>query len=264
MTDSRELVPADEERLAHFMATARMIPPHLQKSTADCLLVIRQAIRWHMDPFAVAQECSSIQGKVMYGGKLVAAVINTHANLKEHLSYRYHGKGDARAVTVSGHIEGEEQPRTIRVALKDAKTTNKVWQTQPDQQLAYHGARVWARRHAPELMLGVYSPEEFPQPAPKIEAIVKPEYDDTIPNFEDEDSAPGPTMQLPEAGPPAPPAQDSAPPGQGGAGESVLKIAEIKARQGRDALMAYTENLTVEDRRIVAAKIDHLKALYPK
>ena len=169
MTDSRELVPADEERLAHFMATARMIPPHLQKSPADCLLVIRQAIRWHMDPFAVAQECSSIQGKVMYGGKLVAAVINTHANLKEHLSYRYHGKGDARAVTVSGHIDGENEPRTIRVALKDAKTTNKVWQTQPDQQLAYHGARVWARRHAPELMLGVYSPEEFPQPAPKTE-----------------------------------------------------------------------------------------------
>jgi hypothetical protein len=248
MTDSRELVPADEERLAHFMATARMIPPHLQKSPADCLLVIRQAIRWHMDPFAVAQECSSIQGKVMYGGKLVAAVINTHANLKEHLSYRYHGKGDARAVTVSGHIDGEDQPRTIRVALKDAKTTNKVWQTQPDQQLAYHGARVWARRHAPELMLGVYSPEEFPQPAPKTEAIAKPD----------------PTTLSPEAGPPAPPDKAATPPGQGGAGEAVLKIAEIKARQGRDELMAYTETLNMADRRIVAAKIDHLKALYPK
>ena len=37
---------------------------------------------------------------------------------------------------------------------------------QPDQQLAYHGSRVWARRHAPELMLGVYSPEEFDEPQP--------------------------------------------------------------------------------------------------
>jgi hypothetical protein len=39
-----------------------------------------------------------------------------------------------------------------------------VWQTQPDQQLMYHGVRVWARRHTPELMLGVYSPEEFDEP----------------------------------------------------------------------------------------------------
>jgi hypothetical protein len=93
-----------------------------------------------------------------------------------------------------------------------------------------------------------------------VKAAPKPAYDDAIPDFED--SAPDPTLS-PEAGPPAPSAQDSAPPGQGGTGESVLKIAEIKARQGRDALMAYTENLTVEDRRIVAAKIDHLKALYP-
>jgi len=40
-----------------------------------------------------------------------------------------------------------------------------VWQTQPDQQLMYHGVRVWARRHTPELMLGVYSPEEFDEPS---------------------------------------------------------------------------------------------------
>jgi hypothetical protein len=92
---------------------------------------------------------------------------------------------------------------------------------------------------------------------------VKPAYNDAIPDFED--SAPDPTSVIPEAGSPAPPATEvSTPPAQGGAGESVLKIAEIKARQGRDALMAYTENLTVEDRRIVAAKIEHLKALYPK
>jgi hypothetical protein len=98
---------------------------------------------------------------------------------------------------------------------------------------------------------------------PAVKRAAKPSYDDAIPDFDAEDSAPD-TLS-PEAGPPAPPATvASTPPGQGGAGEAVMKIAEIKARQGRDALMAYTENLTVEDRRIVAAKIDHLKALYPK
>jgi hypothetical protein len=44
-------------------------------------MVIQQAVRWQMDPFAVAQECSVIQGKLMHSGKLVAAVVNARGNL---------------------------------------------------------------------------------------------------------------------------------------------------------------------------------------
>ena len=172
------LVPAtmtEAMRLADMMATAKLVPKDLQKSPADCLMVIQQAIRWDMDPFAVAQECSVIQGKLMHSGKLVAAVVNSRGNLIERLSFTYDGTGDARIVTVSGRLQGEASARTVSVRLGEAKTNNRVWQTQPDQQLAYHGARVWARRHTPELMLGVYSPEEFdepkrtpPKPAPNV------------------------------------------------------------------------------------------------
>lgn len=161
------LVPAnmaEAMRLAEMMATARLVPVGLQKSPADCLMVIQQAIRWDMDPFAVAQECSVIQGKLMHSGKLVAAVVNARGNLIERLSFTYDGTGDARTVTVSGRLQGESSARTVSVRLGEAKTNNKVWLIQPDQQLAYHGARVWARRHTPELMLGVYSPEEFDEP----------------------------------------------------------------------------------------------------
>jgi hypothetical protein len=161
------LVPAnmaEAMRLAEMMANAKLVPKDLQKSPADCLMVIQQAIRWDMDPFAVAQECSVIQGKLMHSGKLVAAVVNARGNLAERLSFAYDGNGDARTVTVSGRLQGEASARTVSVRLGEAKTNNRVWQTQPDQQLAYHGARVWARRHVPELMLGVYSPEEFDEP----------------------------------------------------------------------------------------------------
>jgi RecT family len=171
------LVPATMEeavRLAELMASAKLVPAALQKSPADCLMVIQQAIRWQMDPFAVAQECSVIQGKLMHSGKLVAAVINARGGLAERLSFTYEGEGDDRSVVVSGRLSGEAEPRTVTVRIKDARTANKVWQTQPDQQLMYHGSRVWARRHAPELMLGVYSPEEFDEPAPLSSAAKKP------------------------------------------------------------------------------------------
>lgn len=151
-------------KLAEMMAGAKLVPAALQKSPADCLMVVMQAVRWQMDPFAVAQECSVIQGKLMHSGKLVAAVVNARGNLDERLSFGYDGQGENRTITVSGRLQGETAPRTVKVRLGDAKTSNKVWQSQPDQQLMYHGCRVWARRHTPELMLGVYSPEEFDEP----------------------------------------------------------------------------------------------------
>lgn len=151
---------AEAMKLAEMMASAKLVPVALQKSPADCLMVIQQAVRWQMDPFAVAQECSVIQGKLMHSGKLVAAVVNARGNLEERLSFSYAGEGDKRAITVSGRLRGESAARTVAVKLGDAKTANSMWQKQPDQQLMYHGTRVWARRHTPELMLGVYSPEE--------------------------------------------------------------------------------------------------------
>jgi hypothetical protein len=153
-------------KLAELMATAKLVPVGLQKSPADCLMVVQQAVRWQMDPFAVAQECSVIQGKLMHTGKLVAAVVNARGNLTQRLSFEYSGEGDGRTIIVSGQLQGEPAPRTVEVVLKNARTANKVWSSQPDQQLMYHGVRVWARRHTPELMLGVYSPEEFDDPAP--------------------------------------------------------------------------------------------------
>jgi hypothetical protein len=171
------LVPtnfAEGMQLANMMAGARLVPAALQKSPADCFMVIQQAIRWDMDPFAVAQECSVIQGKLMYSGKLVAAVINARGNLTSRLSFAYEGEGDERTIIVSGQLRGESEPRTVEVTLKSARTPNQVWTKQPDQQLMYHGTRVWARRHRPELMLGVISPEEFDPPPPKPESFSAP------------------------------------------------------------------------------------------
>lgn len=148
-------------KLAEMMASAKLVPAALQKSPADCLLVIEQALRWGMSPFAAAQAVSVISGKLMFEGKLVAAVVNANGNLQERLSYDYSETGEDRTITVSGLVKGEKLSRTVQVKLKDAKTQNSMWVKQPDQQLAYHGVRVWARRHMPELMMGVYSPEEF-------------------------------------------------------------------------------------------------------
>lgn len=152
-------------QLARLMSEAKVVPQHLRGAPADCFLVINQARLWRMDPFAVAQGTSFIHGRMMYEGKLVAGVVHSLGNLSGRLNYEYDGTGDNRSVTVSGTLRGETKARTVTVKLKDVKTTNGMWTKQPDQQLAYSGARVWARRHVPEVLLGVYTPEEFDAPA---------------------------------------------------------------------------------------------------
>lgn len=175
---------AEAMQLADMMSKAQLVPVALQQHPADCLLVIEQAMRWGMSPFAAAQAVSVISGKLMFEGKLVAAVINANGNLQERLSYDYSGAGDNRTIKVSGLLKGERKPREVEVVLRNVKTSNKVWATQPDQQLMYHGVRVWARRHMPEMMLGVYSPEEFEmidngypmieQPKEEMKAVIVP------------------------------------------------------------------------------------------
>lgn len=147
--------------LAKAMAAAKMVPQHLQGSPGDCLIVIEQAMRWQMSPFAVAQATAVVRGKMCFEGKLVAAAIQTSGILEGRLRYDFTGEGEKRKVICSGHIRGEAKERTVEVELSSAKTTNEWWSKTPDQMLTYHAARVWARRHAPEVMLGVYSPDEF-------------------------------------------------------------------------------------------------------
>jgi hypothetical protein len=153
-------------RAARLMASSSLVPAHLKGRSADetianMFLVINQALRWRMDPFAVARESYVVGGNLGYQGKLVAAVINCRAGLADRLSYTYAGVGQALTVTVSGRLEGEEQPRTIELSVKDAATNNDMWTKDPQQKLAYTGATKWARRHAPEVMLGVMTDDDL-------------------------------------------------------------------------------------------------------
>jgi len=151
-------------RMAKIMADSGLVPKHLQGKAADCFLVIETAVRWGMSPFAVAQATSVIQGRLMHEGKLVAAVINARGDLTKRLDYRFEGKGESLVCFPFATLRGEDKPREIEegVALARVRTSNEMWRKQPEQQLTYAAARIWARRHMPELMLGVYTPEEFP------------------------------------------------------------------------------------------------------
>lgn len=154
------------QRVAMALSKSALVPAHLREKPADCLLVTAQAMRWNADPLVVAQHSYvTPQGRLGYEGKLAAAVVN--ASLDEELSYEYSNVGGDRKVVVSGKFGGKV--RTVEGFASKWKTTNKQWTDDPDQMLAYRGARHWARRHMPHLLLGVQAGPEDAQPDEMID-----------------------------------------------------------------------------------------------
>lgn len=156
------------QRVAAMMYRSKFVPKHLQgvDNMADCVMVVAQALRWKADPFAVAQHTYVVSGKLGYEGKLIAAMVNSSPKLKDNLNFEYSGEGKSRKVVVSGKLTGSKTLRTIEGTVGAWETTNSQWNKNPDQMLAYRGAREWARRHMPEVLLGVNADDDIAPQSP--------------------------------------------------------------------------------------------------
>ena len=184
--------------VANIMASGRCtVPAHLQKSPGDCLAVVMQAAQWGMNPFAVAQKTHVVSGTLGYEGQLVNAVINTSGLLQHRLKFEWFGNWEkivGKFKTVESKtkkddngyfkkyivpnwnendevglgvrcwstLKGEVEPRTLEILMAQARTRNStLWTEDPKQQIAYLAEKRWARLHAPDVMMGVYTPDEL-------------------------------------------------------------------------------------------------------
>ena len=182
------LVPrsiADALELASVMAKANLIPKHLRDKPGDCLLVIMQAQRWGMDAMSVAQCTSVVHDKLCYEGKLVAAALYAMGAIDGRLRYEFSGTGLGRSVTVTGRPHGSPIEQSVVGTVVDWQTSNENWKKQPDDMLVYRGTRQWARRYAPEALLGVYTPDEIEDaPAPTLTTVtVLPAQPEALPAY---------------------------------------------------------------------------------
>ncbi len=198
-------------RLADFMASGKSaLPVHLRGSPGDCLAVVMQAVSWNMNPYAVAQKTFVVSGVLGYEAQLVAAVINNSGIVKDRFKFEWFGdwkrvigkfqikkseKGEYRVpgwqlsdeeglgIKVWATLRGESEPRVLELLLAQARTRNStLWADDPKQQLAYLAQKRWARLYASDVILGVYSPDEFDSPAPKEmgDADIMPTKEDAL------------------------------------------------------------------------------------
>jgi len=183
---------AQMERFAMSMAQSQsMIPKHMQGNVGDCMAVTMQALQWGMNPFAVAQKTFVISGVMGYEAQLINAVITTNAPITGRLEFDWFGPWEnilgqhenveaknGKKTKISGKwaeadeaglgikvwatIVGESKPRVLTLLLAQASPRNSpLWGTDPKQQIAYLAIKRWARLYCPDVIMGVYSPDEL-------------------------------------------------------------------------------------------------------
>lgn len=176
--------------------SAVTVPKHLQGKPADCLAISMQAAQWGMNPFAVAQKTHLTQGGSLgYEAQLVNAVVINRAPIEGRPEYEFLGdwekilgrvkemtgnsggkyyvadwKKDDEAglgVIVRITMKGEQSAREVKIMMSQAYPRfSTQWATDPQQQITYLAIRKWARRYAPDVILGVYTEDELAEVSP--------------------------------------------------------------------------------------------------
>lgn len=184
--------------IAEIMASGvATIPKHLQKNKGDCAAVTMQAMQWNMNPWSVAQKTHLINGVLGYEAQLVNAAINSMAPTKDRLNFEWFGDwekivgkfkefesktkkdddGHPKKYRVPGWniadeqglgikvwatLKAESKPRELTLLMTQARVRNStLWADDPKQQIAYLAIKRWARLYCPDVILGVYSPDEL-------------------------------------------------------------------------------------------------------
>lgn len=177
------------QAFAEVMAQGKAtVPAHLSGKPADCLAIALQAAQWGMNPYAVAQKTHLVNGTLGYEAQLVNAVITSSTAVQGRFKYEYGGDwerlkpGAANAsnerglsVRVGAILKGETEITWGEPLYMEYVTTRNspLWKTAPKQQLAYLAVKYWARLYCPDVILGVYTPDEF-EPAQRAERDVTP------------------------------------------------------------------------------------------
>ena len=162
----RRLLPAPLEQLyevADLMATGGVLVPKAFRGQRElCLGVAYQAALWGTDPIATINKAYVVNDRIAYEAQLINAIVLGH--LESRPKYTYQGAGATRQCRVVATPKGSGERDYTSPQVGQVKVKNSpLWVTDPDQQLSYMCIRAWARRHMPDVLLGIYAVEELQQ-----------------------------------------------------------------------------------------------------
>jgi len=142
---------------------------------SNVFAVVEQADRWNISPFALMASSSIVRGKLMFEGKVIAAVLESLFGIKLHAYF----SGEPNTVGYHVYLSDVELPDEVidqlepgyrhpRFQIMDGSVdewktdgNNSPWRPATyGKMLVYRGTREWSRVYKPSAIMGVLGDDE--------------------------------------------------------------------------------------------------------
>lgn len=147
---------------------------------ANVFMVVEQADRWNISPFALLQAASIVRGKLCFEGKVVAGVLESQFGVELHTYFRGTPRTDDYRIFLCDEELPEDvlaeltagyrhdQYRILDGSVAEWKTTGNGSPWRPatfTDMLTYRGVRQWVRVYKSKALIGVIADDEVQYPA---------------------------------------------------------------------------------------------------
>jgi hypothetical protein len=166
--------------MSNLMAQAGLMVKDIYRGNAGaCMALIAVCAPYGLNPLQVSWKTYQTKpdAPIAYEAQVIVAMLNSSGVLKGgSLDYEFFGEGRGRYCVATGTLKNGGAVKAVQTPpLSQIGPQNSpLWKTDPDQQLAYYAGRAWARRHRPEMLLGIYAPDEEPAIGPDAARDVTP------------------------------------------------------------------------------------------
>lgn len=151
----------EAKELATTLANARTIPEALQKSPADVLAIVMAGSELGLAPMQSIRALVLIKGKPTLAADAMGALVKSRRDVCEYLVIKH---SDGTRATYETKRAGDPTPTVMSFTLEEAKTAGlngDNWRKFPAAMLRARALSAICRAVYPDLLLGVYDPDEL-------------------------------------------------------------------------------------------------------
>lgn len=165
---------AEAKELSKTLSEANTIPQALRKSPADVLAIVMAGAELGLAPMQSIRGIVLIQGKPTLSADAMGALVKSRKDVCEYLMLKH---TDGNRATYVTKRNGEPEATTMAFTIEEARVaglTGENWKKYPAAMLRARALSAICRAVYPDLLLGVYDPDEISSPVSIVEKDVTP------------------------------------------------------------------------------------------
>lgn len=166
----------EAKELATTLAAAHTLPAALQKAPADVLAIVLTGAELGLAPMQAIRGLAIIKGKPVLSADAMGALVKRRRDICEYLTC---SETTATKAAFETKRSGDPKPTTLTFTLEQAQRAGIAggdsWRKYPEAMLRARALSAICRLVYPDLLLGVYDPDELADAGPERDVTPAPE-----------------------------------------------------------------------------------------